>query len=95
MNLKKRELLREKIEEISKEYDCSFPVLEPDYFDNAILGFDFEKGVRLVYSYDKIVQALMQEDDMNSEEAIEYVEYNTMRSLPYMGDFAPRIIHEY
>lgn len=47
---------------------------------------------RVVYDYDKMVEHLMKEDDMTMEEAVEFIDYNTMRALPYAGEGAPIIM---
>lgn len=55
-------------------------------FDNlnpAIVGFSHDN--RVIYDYKKIVQVFMERDGMTEEEAIEFTEFNTMRTLPYMG----------
>ena len=59
------------------------PVLKMDGFDAAVLGYT-EVGDyhRLVYGYDECIAVL--EKDMSREEAIEFFEYNTIRSLEYM-----------
>lgn len=52
----------------------------PDY-DEAIVGVTDEGQV--VYDYDKMAQILVERDGMEELEAIEWIEYNTIRSLPY------------
>lgn len=53
----------------------------PD-FDDAIRGVTDEGQV--VYDYNAMVRSLMQQDGITEEEAIEFIEYNTIRSLEYM-----------
>ena len=60
-------------------------------FIDAIIGIS-DDG-RIVYSYSKMVENLMLNDNMNYEDAIEFIEYNTVRSLPYMGEHAPIIVY--
>ena len=62
----------------------------PDFLD-AIIGIS-DDG-RIVYSYSKMVENLMLNDNMSYEDAIEFIEYNTVRSLPYMGEHAPIIVY--
>ena len=62
----------------------------PDYQD-AIVGYDVVSE-RVVYSYDKMIESLMTNDNMSYEESIEFIEYNTIRACPYMGDKAPIIL---
>jgi hypothetical protein len=59
-------------------------------FDTAIVGIDYFG--RLVYDYDRMIAELMDKDDMTEEEAIDFIDYNTIRSLPYYGDYAPNIL---
>ncbi|MDD4280237.1 MAG: hypothetical protein PHX74_10955 [Candidatus Sumerlaeales bacterium] len=61
----------------------------PEY-DNAIIGEDTEG--RAVYDFWKMADLLVQRDGMTSEEAVEFVEFNAIRSLPYAGDMAPIVL---
>lgn len=62
----------------------------PDYV-SAIIGVS-EDG-RVIYDYDKMVESLMQSDGMTYEDACEFIDYNTIRALPYMGDKAPIVMY--
>lgn len=62
----------------------------PDY-DDAIIGVTDEGQV--VYDYDGMVRSLMQQDNISMDEAIEFIEYNTIRALPYAGENAPIIMY--
>ena len=53
----------------------------PDY-DEAIIGVT-EEGL-VVYDYDKMVQILVERDGMEAIEAIDFIEYNSIRALPYV-----------
>lgn len=67
-------------------------VLEnPDYI-SAILGVT-DDG-RVVYSYEGMVEDLVETEGMDYDEAADFVSYNTLRALPYMGEKAPIIINE-
>lgn len=41
-----------------------------------------------------LAEALMEHDGMTHEEAVEWLDYNTVRSVPYMGEFKPIIIYD-
>ena len=70
----------------------NFVVLEnPDYLE-AIQGIS-EDG-RVVYRYSEMVKSLMNEDGMSEEEAVEFIDYNTIRALPYMGEKAPIVFYD-
>jgi hypothetical protein len=53
-------------------------------FDNSIVAVDYDG--RLIYDYDLMVEELMKQDDISGEEAIDFISYNTLRSLDYMTD---------
>lgn len=60
----------------------------PD-FASAIIGISSDD--RVIYDYDKMIQDLMQTEDLSEIDAIEFINYNTIRSLPYY-DNAPIIL---
>ena len=62
-----------------------------DYAD-AFIGIS-EDG-RSVYDYDLMVEWLVNHDNMEHDEAIEWIEYNTIKALPYFKDKAPIIIYK-
>jgi len=62
-----------------------------DDYDTAILGYT-DDG-RLVYSYEKMVDWLVKNDGMTPDDAAEWIEYNTIRAIPYMGEKAPIIVY--
>lgn len=62
----------------------------PDY-DEAIVGVTDEG--RVIYNYDKMVHCLRAFHDMTEEEAVDFIDYNTIRSLPYAGENAPIIMY--
>lgn len=61
-------------------YEDSIVFENPDYV-NAVIGFT-DNG-QVCYSYDKMAECLMQQDGMDFEEAAEFIDYNTVRALPY------------
>lgn len=66
-------------------------IFENYSYDDALIGIT-EDG-RAVYDFDKMVRWLVETEDFTDEEAIEWIEYNTIRALPYMGDDAPIIMY--
>lgn len=67
-------------------------VILKDYsYDDALVGVT-EDG-RAVYDYGKMVLWLMEKEGMTEDEAIEWVEYNTLRALPYFGPDAPIVMY--
>ena len=78
------------------EEEAGTMILEPQsVFNKGVIGYDEEQN-KLIYSYELLAQALTDsflEDTPNStwEEAevcaIDWLEYNTMRSAPYYADY--------
>lgn len=66
-------------------------VFDNPAFDNSIIGFDVNDCA--VYNYWSMVNELMQDDGMSEDEAIDFIEYNTLGVLSYIGDHAPVIVH--
>lgn len=60
-------------------------------YDDALIGVTVDG--RAVYDYGRMVEWLMENDGMTEEEAEEWIEYNTIGSLPNAGDHGPIIMH--
>ena len=60
-----------------------------DGFDDAIIGIASRCGENTVLAYDidKIIEILMDRDDLSYEEALEYYSFNMEGS--YMGESTP------
>ena len=68
-------------------------LLEPhEDFGPCLIG-SVDDPVRLAYSYEKIVEMFMNRDGMSYEEATEFVDYNTVRALAYMGEQKPVMVY--
>ena len=63
-----------------------------DRLNDAIIGTGGRWGMEevFVYSYDKILDILMTEDEMTEREAIDYIEYNIAGS--YVGELTPILV---
>ena len=61
----------------------------PSYGD-ALVGITMNG--RAVYDYQKMIESLMYEEEMSYEDAVEFIDYNTIRSLPFVTD-APIIVN--
>ena len=79
---------REIIEEMGFAESVVFD--SPD-FDDAIIGLT-EQG-NVVYDYEAMVKSLMKRDGMSRMEAAEFIDYNTIRALPYAPDPQPIIMY--
>lgn len=60
-------------------------------YDDALIGVTHDN--RAVYDFDKMVQWLVETEGFSEEEAIEWIEYNTVRALGYAGASAPVIVY--
>lgn len=76
---------------VDEGFEDSVVLESPEYL-SAVVGIN-EDG-RVIYSYDKMVDELMTSDGMDREEAMEFIDFNTVRALPYMGVKAPTIMYE-
>ena len=79
------------IKEVLVENDC----LIADGFDNAIIGtyLNREGEMVAVYSIEKCINSLMNNDGMDYEQAEEFFYYNTINC--YMGVKTPIFIETY
>ena len=67
-------------------------VFDNPSFVDAFVGMSSDG--RAVYSYDKMIECLIAEDGMDYLEAMEFINYNTIRALPYMGEKAPIVVYD-
>lgn len=66
-------------------------ILDGYEYDDALIGVTSDG--RAVYEFEKMVECLMSKYGWSDIDAIEWIEYNTIRSLPYFGAKAPIIIY--
>lgn len=62
---------------MKKPYCLKTPITAPPLLALA-------KMIGLVYDYELMVQHLIKTDNMEYDDAVEFIEYNTIRSLPYV-----------
>ena len=86
MNAKEK-LLDAGYEDVKYLVDFSYDSV----YDNALIGVSHDG--RAIYDFDKMVEWLMEEEGWSDIEAIEWIEFNTIRALPYMGNDAPIIMY--
>lgn len=73
------------------DYEETVVMENPDYL-SAIVGIS-DDG-RLIYDYQKMVEHLVTTDGMDYDEACEFIDYNTIGALPYMGEKRPIILNK-
>ncbi len=77
-------------EDVRLELSEDAIVFDNPSFDNSIIGVTTDG--QAVYDYDKMVGELMKDDGVSEQEAVDWIEYNTIRSIPYAGEMAPIIM---
>jgi hypothetical protein len=65
-------------------------VFDNHAYDNSILGVSLDG--RVIYSFERMVDELMSDEGWDELTAIEWIEYNTVRALPYFGGKSPIIV---
>ena len=61
----------------------------PDY-DSAIVGVSHDD--RVIYDYDKMIEFLVDNEHMDVNDAADFISYDTIRSLSYVGSDAPIVM---
>ncbi len=81
-----------KVSEILLENDLIGAAFFDDDYETAILGYT-EDGC-IVYSYEKMIKWFSQNYKVSYVEAREWVDYNALRTIPYMGEQKPIIVYD-
>lgn len=58
-------------------------VFENPSYETAIVGYDVHTN-RIIYDYELMIDYLVENEQMNEDEAVEFIDYNTIRSLDYV-----------
>ena len=66
-------------------------IFENESYDDALIGVS--QDGRAIYSFEKMVEWLMNKDNITQTEAIEFIEFNTIRAIPYAGAKAPIVMY--
>lgn len=74
----------------AEDQEIDVKVFSNPSFKNSIIGISYDN--RVIYDYDLMVYDLMKEEELSYEDALEFIEYNTLRAIPYMGADAPIIL---
>lgn len=94
-----KEEIRKQIANVGYEESLFY---DNEYYDNSIIGVDVNN--KIVYEFDRMVEEYVNDNfpDITPEDteeyenafndAIEWIEYNTIRATPYAGPFAPVVI---
>lgn len=77
--------------EIREQLPSDAIVFDNHAYDNSIIGTTFDG--RAIYDFNKMVQELINDESWTEEEAIEWIEFNTIRAIPYGGEKAPMVVY--
>jgi len=83
-------------EEFIEQYELedSVVLLEPwDEFSGGIVGVT-EDRCHVIYGYNALVESLSKAWNSDPQDAIEWIDFNTIRQLPYMPESTRPIIME-
>lgn len=78
--------------EIRKQLPPTSIVLDDESFDNSIIGVSLDG--RVIYLFDLMAREYMEDNDCTIEEAWGWLDYNTLRAIPYMPDPKPMVVSE-
>lgn len=74
-------VIKELREVIASEYPEAILFDNPS-FDNSIVGLTTDGCV--VYALESMIAELAKDDNISEDEALEFIDYNTMRVIPYI-----------
>lgn len=60
-------------------------------YNTALIGVTHDD--RAVYDFQKMIEWLMETESFTYEESVEWIEYNVIRALSYMGEDSPIIMY--
>lgn len=81
----------QEINEYAQNNDLKIYKFESPSFDKSILGLSVDN--KIIYDYELMVEEYMKDQNCDLDEAIDFIEYNTLRSLSYLGGDAPIILY--
>ena len=77
--------------EVRERLDGDALVFDNPAYDNSIIGQTFDG--RAIYDVEAMAEELAADDEITIEEAMDFIDYNAIRSLPYAGEKAPVVVH--
>ena len=81
-------MINEKLRELLGEIAEDGLVYDNPSFDNSIIG---TADGKVVYALDSMITEMMEDENISYEEAIEFIDYNTLRANPYYEN-APIVV---
>ena len=71
--------------------ECGTILLRNPDYSTAIIGVSEEHQV--IYDYEKMIEYLTKYDNMSYNDAVDYICYNTIRTIPYIHGNKPIIMY--
>lgn len=78
--------------EIRKKLSSDAIVFDNFAYDNSIIGMTFDG--RAIYEYNRMAHELSKDNCMSIDEAMEWIDYNTIRALNYISGKKPIIVYD-
>ena len=75
----------------AEENNIPIKLFDNPRYPNSIIGLTIDN--RAIYDMEQMIIDLMNEDNISYIDALEFIEYNTIRALSYMGEDAPIILY--
>jgi hypothetical protein len=75
----------------AEENNIQIKLFDNPRYPNSIIGLTQDD--RAIYDMELMISDLIQEDNISYFDALEFIEYNTIRALPYAGNDAPIILY--
>lgn len=73
--------------------DCEIIVFRNPDYTTALIGISDDNCA--IYDYEKMIDYLTRYEDMDEEEAADFISYNTIRSLSYISGNKPIVLYPF
>lgn len=82
----------DELEFYAEENNLTIKLFDNPRYPNSIIGLTHDG--RAIYDMEEMIADLMAEDNISYIDALEFIEYNTLRALPYEGNDAPIVLYQ-
>lgn len=76
--------------EYANKHEIDIMYLNNPSYENSIIGISYDD--RIIYDMKLMIKEIMEKDNITETEAIEFIEYNTLKALSYYEN-APIILY--
>lgn len=85
-------ILYEDLCKYAEENNLTIKLFDNPRYPNSIIGLT--QDYRAIYDMEQMIADLMVEDNISYIDALEFIEYNTLRALSYEGNDAPIVLYQ-